>query len=262
MSTAVWAQAQRFIDGLRALLGDGLEGIYLHGSLVLGCHNPACSDLDLLVTTRQRLAGEQRCAVSRLILAESGQPVPIEISFLAREQLWPWRYPTPFDLHFSEPWREQTQQGLADGRVAAAADEAARCDPDLAAHITVLHARGACLWGAPIAAAFPPVPCADYLDSVRTDLTWGLDLLAENPVYPVLNVCRTLAYLRTGKVRSKAEGGQWALAHLDAALHAPVRAALDAYVSVVGGAPMPSADALAPWIQEMFTLLRQEGLAV
>ncbi len=261
MSDAARAQAQRFVAALRAALGEGLVGVYLHGSLAMGCYNPVCSDLDLLVATRERLTGAQRRVVSALLLAESGQPAPIEISLLAREQLWPWRYPTPFDLHYSETWRERTAQGLATGRVEAAADEPAPCDADLAAHITVLHARGSCLWGAPIAEAFPPVPRADYLDSVRADLEWGLALLAENPAYPVLNLCRTLAYLRTGAVHSKAEGGAWALAQLDSALRAPVRAALATYAAAEAGAPWPPAAELAVWAQAMFALLRQEDVA-
>jgi streptomycin 3"-adenylyltransferase len=42
-------QVDRLVAGFRDILGDNLHGIYLHGSLALGCFNPARSDIDVLV---------------------------------------------------------------------------------------------------------------------------------------------------------------------------------------------------------------------
>lgn len=39
---------------LREKLSDSVIGIYLHGSMAMGCFNPAQSDIDLLVITREK----------------------------------------------------------------------------------------------------------------------------------------------------------------------------------------------------------------
>ncbi|OQA46938.1 MAG: Streptomycin 3''-adenylyltransferase [Chloroflexi bacterium ADurb.Bin325] len=225
------ATTAALVDGLAGVLADNLLGVYLHGSLALGCFNPRRSDIDLLAVTRQPMSPAQRRAVAAFLLASSGRPYPIEISILAREHLHPWRYPTPFDFHYSEDWRDQTAAALADGSWQRwTASE--RGDPDLAAHITVLRARGVRLLGPPIAEVFPAVPRADFVDALRLDVLdprFGLAGLAEHPVYSLLNACRTLAYLRAGAILSKAEGGAWALAALPAEHRPAIEAALAAY---------------------------------
>jgi Nucleotidyltransferase domain. len=37
------------------ILKDNLVGIYLHGSLALGCFNPKVSDIDFLIVVRDKL---------------------------------------------------------------------------------------------------------------------------------------------------------------------------------------------------------------
>ena len=207
------------VAALARVLADNLLGVYLHGSLAFGCFNPQRSDIDLLAVTRRPMSPAEKRAVAASLLDISAHPYPVEISILAREHLHPWRYPTPFDFHYSEDWRAETFAALADG--AWQSWTASQWgDPDLAAHITVLHARGVVLLGPPIAETFPPVPRADFIDSLRLDVLdpqFGLTGLAGHPVYSVLNACRTLAYFRTGGVLSKAEGGAWAQAALPAA---------------------------------------------
>ena len=39
----------RFISESKRIIGDDLAGIYLHGSLAMGCFNPDRSDIDLIV---------------------------------------------------------------------------------------------------------------------------------------------------------------------------------------------------------------------
>jgi len=255
---AVREQIEQFIGRVQTILGDGFVGAYLHGSLAMGCFNPASSDVDILVVTHDPMPLKAKREIIAFLLDLSGRPAPIEVSFLARPHLDPWQYPTPFDLHYSEMWRPQYEQDLASEGWRLWEGQTHR-DPDLAAHITVLRARGVCLAGAPIAEIFPAVPREDYLASVTEDIAWGLERLAENPAYAILNMCRTLAYLCEGKVLSKAEGGEWALAHLEEALHAPVRAAWEAYTGA-GSLEGFDATALEPWLKAMGAALRQAGL--
>jgi len=199
--------------GIQAIIPDKLVGICLHGSLALDCFNPQNSDLDLLVVTRRGLtAAEKRRAIA-LLLQQSRAPHPVEISFLRRSDLRPWRHPTPFDLHFSEDWRDRFTQDLASGvwRHWNARGQPRRRDPDLAAHVTVLRARGRVLLGPPIAELFPTVPREHYLASIRSDLVWARERLTVNPVYAILNACRVYSFVREGRIASKAEGGEWTL---------------------------------------------------
>jgi predicted nucleotidyltransferase len=211
-------QIDTLLSGFRDLLGDNLTGVYLHGSLAMGCFNPDLSDIDLLIRVREPLDQSTGYRIVSLLLDLSGKPSPIELSVLSDADLFPWRYPTPYTLHFSEDWRQRFEAGED--------QPAERLDPDLAAHITALHARGLALLGPPVSEVFPQVPEADYLDSILRDYEWALARLDQNPVYAVLNMARVLHYLTDGAIASKLEAGAWALDILPEGGHPVVLAAV------------------------------------
>ena len=98
----------RASTGLRLqALGDAREqssrSLFI-GSLAMGCFNPHASDIDVLVITQRRV-GKQKLRLASLALATSLKPRPIEVTTFSKRDLNPWRYPTPFDFHFSEDWR-------------------------------------------------------------------------------------------------------------------------------------------------------------
>jgi hypothetical protein len=204
---AAGAQLDHLVRGLGEVLGDGLVGVYLHGSLTLGCFNPALSDLDLLVVTKRPLTPTEREALGRL-LAGSGR---IEISFLAAPSLRPWRHPAPYDLHFS------SKAGL----VGPGEDE------DLAAHFTVAHNAGVALRGPAPADVFPQVPWEDYEDSLRRDL----ESCGEHGgrLYAVLSPARIWATLTERVIHSKASGAAWALARAPEEFQPLLSRALETY---------------------------------
>lgn len=228
--TAVQAQLNHFVDSLQSILTDNLVAVYLHGSLALGCFNPAASDLDLLVVLHSGMAVETKRDLAQLLLTTSRAPRPLEISFLTQAQLHPWRFPTPFDLHYGEEWRTRYQSALENGAWQEWNAHTAS-DPDLAGHITVTRARGVTLYGATIRETLPDVPRADYLSSCLGDLADARneDALARNPVYALLNHCRTYGFLVDGQIRSKDEGGVWALDHVPADLRTIIVNALELY---------------------------------
>jgi streptomycin 3"-adenylyltransferase len=182
------SQLDDLVRGLREVLGDGLVGVYLHGSLTLGCFNPALSDLDLLVVTKRSLTPTDREALGRL-LTDSAR---LEISFLAAPSLRPWRHPAPYDLHVG------SKHLVGPGE-----------DHDLAAHFTVARHAGVALLGHPPADVFPEVPWEDYEDSLRRDL----ESCGEHGgrLYAVLSPARIWATLTERVVHSKASGAAWAL---------------------------------------------------
>jgi predicted nucleotidyltransferase len=215
--------AEHLAADLAVILGDDLVGAYLHGSLAMACFNPDRSDVDLLVVTHQALAATSRRAVAELLLASSGAPYPVELTVLTTRQLHPWRHPAPFDFHYSEMWRKSLTKQLVSGEL----DSVPRTDPDLAAHITTLRARGRLLVGAPIHEAFPEVPEADFRQAILADLEWIRRHSTQ--IYGVLNACRVLGYLSGQGVLSKAEAADWALSNLPAAHQTTVAKAVSSY---------------------------------
>lgn len=229
--TPIYNQVRDLLDGLRAILGMNFTGLYLHGSLALGCFNPDRSDIDLLVITHSPMTIHEKFVAAELLLNLSFRPRPIEISFLTRKQLTPWRHPTPYDFHFGEDHRDRMQADLADEGWRAWNDVRRR-DPDLAAHVTTTRARGICIFGQPIPDLFPDVPAADFLDSIIDDLHSSQDFLDTNATYAILNACRVVAHLTDGRIRSKDEGGEWGLVHLPPVHHPLVAQALNDYRTV------------------------------
>ena len=242
-------QINNLLTTFQETLGNNLIGVYLHGSLAMGCFNPARSDIDLLVVTRHGMSVETKRNLGQIFLACSLSPSPIEISFLVLSDIHPSQHPLPFDLHYSESWRERYTRVLADGMWRTWNDEKKR-DPDLAAHITVTRARGICLSGEPVEEVFPPIPPAFYVASIVGDFNDALAECQHMPVYFTLNACRVLAYLRTGYIYSKDEGGVWALQTLPPELHGVVEQALDIYRGNLADTPFDEA-ALTQFAQYM-----------
>jgi len=169
------------------------------------------------------------------------------MSVVLRRDCRPFIHPMPFELHFSNAHKAR-----------AAADLPAYCrdmhgvDPDLAAHVTVLRARGETLFGAEIGAVFGEVPRQAYVDSLLYDIASAEADVTDNPVYVTLNLCRVLAYLAEGAVLSKREGGEWGLTHLPEEYHPLLQGALAAY----GGKTLPEGLPLAPFAREMLGRIR------
>ena len=151
-------------------------------------------------------------------------------SFLTQADLTPWRFPTPFEFHYSEMWREHFTRQLDSNPKQLDWGWQRRTDPDLAAHIMILHHRGVVLSGGPIQAVFPPVPPADYLSAIwEHDAKSIINEIGQNPVYEVLNLCRVLWYVCEGRVASKKEAGIWAMDALPRKFQELVRQALELY---------------------------------
>src|SRR4051794_1361521 len=86
-------QLDELLSSLSTILSDNLLGVYLHGSLAMGCFNPQRSDIDVLVLTHKRLEVETKRDLMQAMLSLSLRPSPIEISFLNKIDLFPWTHP-------------------------------------------------------------------------------------------------------------------------------------------------------------------------
>jgi hypothetical protein len=225
---SVHAQVQRVCEQTQTLLDQTLVGIYLHGSLALGCFNVELSDFDLLIVTRQRIPVEIKRQLMGSFLQISQAPCPLELSVLVFSEMHPFQHPLPFDLHYSEFWRQRVQEDLTTG-VWRQWNATTHCDPDLAAHLTVARHRGLTLVGQPAAEVLPLVPSQDYLSSLLSDYQDARPVRQQKPVYFILNACRIHAYLSQQRICSKDEGGRYGLEVLPAFFHPFLQRALDLY---------------------------------
>lgn len=206
-----------FIEAFKEALGNNLVGIYLHGSLAMGCFNPESSDIDILIVIKQILSKDKKQELANLILDFIDRPPAngIEVSVVTLESMQHFQYPTPFELHYSHMYKNEFKNGKIEF-------SSIQTDPDLAAHIVVVRERGVVLYGKPIADVFSPVPNKYYLHSTIDDVETGLKKIKNGqyddqhaiPVYEVLNACRTLAFIDDSVIRSKREGGEWGMNHL------------------------------------------------
>jgi predicted nucleotidyltransferase len=245
MAQYTWATCSKVIQSevntlqteLQRLLDQNLLGIYLHGSLALGGFQPERSDIDVIVVTAQRIDLETKRRCIELLLRISKMPCPLDIRFLAQQDLIPYQQPLRCELHYSEIWRENYQQELRTGTWKHWNGSAQR-DPDLAVHLTVLHRYGICLYGKPITEVLPLVPESDFRDAIIKDVQVEQGEPLYDPISYILNTCRVCAYLRDGTILSKDAGGVWGLAHLPEQYHPLIHQALALYRSERLGRPV------------------------
>ena len=227
----------------RDILCDNLTGIYLHGSLAMGCFNPVVSDLDYLAVVKQEVpVAEKKAVVEYLLSLHDRTPAgDIEMSIVLERYLHNFVYPTPFELHCSSSWSERFINGEVDFTVT-------KTDEDLAAHSMVILERGVRLFGKPIAEVFTDT--AHIKEAFRKSLLFDAGYLFEayerNPLYTTLNLCRNLAYMREGKVLSKAEGADWALDNLPADFSPLITSAKNRYLGT--GEGEMDAELLEPFV--------------
>lgn len=217
----------KLVEKACTLLGERLVGIYLHGSMAMGCFNPNKSDIDLIVVVNGDISDKQKLELmNEIVKFNSLAPAKgFEISLVKSEYCKPFVYPTPFELHFSpvhlDKFKASPEKYIK---------EMKGTDKDLAAHFTVINNYGKVLYGGKISEVFGEVPRVDYIDSIYYDIENAVLDIADNPVYVMLNLCRVLCFLNSGQCVSKADGGRWALSKPDFD-NDIINGALDCYLS-------------------------------
>lgn len=220
------------VERSRECLGENLVGVYLHGSLAMGCFNLASSDIDVLIVVKDgmELEDKQDAGNSFIELIKNFPANKLELSIVTLDALKNFQYPTPYELHFSNENVENFTGGKFDLMKH-------REDADLAAHFVITKNRGICLFGEPIEAMFPDVPDEYYLKSIVQDFDCSYNNVANGqdegtchvPIYAVLNACRMLGFIEDGLIASKKEGGKWAMEHLPKEYRSVIREALNEY---------------------------------
>ena len=218
----------RFVDLNRAILGENLVGVYLHGSSVMDCFNPKESDLDLLIVVEDVIPDDVKKKYMDMVvlLNEEAPAKGIELSIVKKSVCNPFVYPTPFDLHFSIAhldWYKNSPEDYV--------QKMKGTDKDLAAHFTIFNHRGKALYGQEIKEIFGEVSNQDYFDSIWFDIEGAQEDIMDNTMYITLNLSRVLAYQKDNFILSKKEGGEWGITHLPEKYHSLIIAALEEYAS-------------------------------
>jgi len=212
--------------------GKDLVGIYVHGSLAMGCFNPQSSDIDFLIVVKRSLTlSEKQLLTKSTLRLVADTSEKLEFSVVTADQLENFTYPTPFEFHYSDSWKQKYIDQTIDLEIT-------KCDTDLAAHFVITKKCGFVLTGRPIQELFPEIPHKYYLDSIKKDADWSYDNVLKGPNegtckiphYAVLNFCRVLAFMRESLITSKREGGEWGLLNLPAHYHPIIQEALNEYI--------------------------------
>lgn len=233
MSGVLKTVTEAFAERSRALLGENLVGVYLHGSAAMGCFNEQKSDIDLLTVVNGAPPDEDKRRYMDMVVDLNARAPSkgIEFSMIRADVCRPFVYPTPFELHFSTAhlaWYQRDPQDYV--------SKMKGTDRDLAAHIMIVYHRGQRLWGREIRSVFEEVGEKAYMDSIWHDVEHADEDILEAPVYTALNLCRVLAYRRERLILSKREGGQWGLKNLPEGYGPLIRRALDDYGSAEAAA--------------------------
>jgi len=208
-------------SNVHAILQDNLVGVYLYGSLAMGCFHPGSSDIDVILAVKERLPKEQRKEILEYLKRVCSRDIRIELSIIRADVIQSPQYPMMVDLHY-EYWDNVFENER---------------DNEILSNLYTTRKRGFCIWGKPINKVFSKIPAEYHLRSVIEDIEHTRKYLHEKPervgynvqVYWVLGACRILAFIREEKVLSKLEGGQWGLVHLPKKYHGLIEQALSCY---------------------------------
>lgn len=216
----------QIVDKSKKIFGEELVGVYLHGSLAMGCFNSDRSDIDVLIVIKKNITDKQKMTFMEDIV-ELNKLAPskgIELSIVRKEYCQVFLYPTPFELHFSNMHLQWFKDNPIDY-----INKMQGTDKDLAAHFTIIKKYGIILYGEEIEDVFADVPRENYIDSIWYDIEGAKEEIIENPVYIILNLCRVVAYLKDNLITSKKNGGQWALHNLASEYQNIISSALQGY---------------------------------
>lgn len=217
----------KIVDKSIKIFKENLIGIYLHGSLAMGCFNPDKSDIDLIIVIRNNITDIQKLQFMNHIV-EVNKIAPgkgIELSIVKEEYCKNFLYPTPFELHFSNAHLQWFIDNPTDY-----IQKMNGTDKDLAAHFKIIKKYGVVLQGEAINNEFDDVPRKDYIDSIWLDVEGAKKDILEEPIYVILNLCRVAAFLKSDLILSKKQGGEWALQNLSTQYHTLISNAVQSYI--------------------------------
>lgn len=201
LDPAIELALSSFRHGLQACLDQNLIAIYIAGSLLMGDFEPASSDLDFLVVTREPPSPREASALAdlhRRLAATYSWGERLEGGYAAQSRLRPW--------------------GI-EGSIAAiepGAELCAEMPSDYTAdNMVALRERSMTLYGPPPQRVLPAVDRATLDTALREYLAELVAAPAATEPSPqeiaswVLNIARCLFGLEAGRPCTKSEAAAW-----------------------------------------------------
>ena len=218
----------KIVDISKQIFGAELTGVYLHGSMAMGCFHPDKSDIDLILVIENAITDEQKINfMNEIVKLNTLAPKKgIELSIVKKSYCKEFLYPTPYELHFSN----MHLQWFIDNPTEYIS-KMKGTDKDLAAHFMIINHCGITLYGEEIPSLFSEVPKADYIDSIWHDIEDAEEEILENPIYMILNLCRVAAFMQDDLITSKEQGGRWGIQNLEPQYQGLILEALKCYAS-------------------------------
>lgn len=204
---AIPPEALRASSVVQELFGDGLVGVYLYGSAVVGGLR-VDSDVDLVVVTHARLSDAQRRMLGDALMRISGRlgnpeaVRPLEVTGVAQEDIVPWRYPPTRELLYGEWLRDTFESGRIAGTTA---------DPDLAVLLAQAREHSLSLYGPKASDVLEPVPMADLRKAIHESLPGLLANLTGDERNVILTLARMWFTLAVGAIAPKDVAAEWAM---------------------------------------------------
>ena len=202
-------ELSNYVTQLQRCLKDDLLGVYLYGSLARGCHNPATSDVDIIVVLRDGFTQPDMD-----LLYQIGQEVgvPIDAVFVTESKLNADVCSTPIAFLVPPKCIEQSHMGslfLIDRQDA--------------------YEAGIALIGPSPKDMIRPVPW----EALTSSLDFLFPYIVPHFKNSVLMLCRITYTWTFHKMCSKREAGEWALTALSEEWRQTIETALAEYADGV-----------------------------
>lgn len=201
---------ESIIISSKNILKENLLGIYLHGSTVLGSFNPLISDLDYIIVVKEKLSISDKEKIMQDVIEKLLPLAPkkgLEFHVLLAEDCRKViEEEMEFDFHFYDYHLESYLNNPL-----KYIEEMQGVDGDLPVHIAVINQSGKALYGPSPKEIISTVSKEVYWKSVLTDISDSEVSIIFTPTYTILNLCRSLAFRKTGTIFSKVDGSNWVL---------------------------------------------------
>lgn len=208
-------EAKKQIDGclelLKTTLGSDLLGVYLYGSSLFGGLQ-RYSDIDLLVVINRNTTLDEKALLIESLLQISGiymksVKLPLEVTFVEKAAVNPWRYPPHFDFQYGEWLRTTFEEGTVEPWQTNEMQ-------DLAIIVTQVLLKSQTLWGLEPDQLLAPVPCRDFMEAMLHDVDRLISELESDTRNVLLTFARIWSTLETNEIRSKPAAVDWVINHL------------------------------------------------
>jgi predicted nucleotidyltransferase len=204
----VAAYHRALVERLRALLGEGLAGVYAGGSYALGGYDSGRSDLDVAVVCRHPLCDGDKVELVDALRHEAlpcparGLELVVYTKGVTREGTPDAGYELNLNTGLEMPFHSSFSPGAGDEHWYAI-DRA------------IIREHGVALFGPPPRELFAPLPRHSLLRLLSDSVRWHEEHDWAPADDAILNACRAWRFAVEGVWSSKPAAGEWARARLN-----------------------------------------------